>query len=134
MKKNENGTVEVNNSVESAPEMPEVKEENTVVNEPEVVGTVNKNAYRTASIEFLRVVVAYADFKKKEFGEAIAFYYDDVNATDEKILKDLSAETGKVFQAVISRELLSGLYKIKNSDYVAFGERIGDAREKKADK
>lgn len=100
----------------------------------EKVFVVNKNAYRTASIEFLKVTVAYADFASKEFGEATCYYFDNIGATDEKILKDLKETTGKVFQAVISRELCSGLYKIKNYEYVSLGVRVGDAREKKADK
>lgn len=93
---------------------------------------VNNKAQRTASIEYLRVKVAYADFKTKEFGEAEAFYFDDIDAKDEKILADLQKQTGMVFQAVVEKEVLSGLYVIKNSEYVANATRVGDARESKA--
>ena len=112
----------------------EVNKEMEQGNEVEYCGEVCKNAFRTASIEFLEVTVAYADFATKQFGEAKALYFDNVEATDEKILKDLHESTGKVFQAVIHRELKSGLYKISNRDYAMFGTRLGDAREKKADK
>lgn len=93
--------------------------------------TINRRAKRTASIEYLEVTVAYADFATKEFGEAQALYFDDIEAKDEKILSDLAKETGKVYQAVTARKVVNGLFEISNADYVKYAERVGDAREKK---
>ena len=92
------------------------------------VGTV----YRTASIDYLIVRAMYADFVSRTFGEEAVLYFGDVSDSDEKILKTISKETGKVFQAITEKYTVSKLYRISTAVYVKFGEEIGEARERKS--
>lgn len=87
--------------------------------------------YRTASIDYLEGKAMFADFASRTFGETDFQYFGNVDDTDEKILKTISKETGKVFQAITEKHIVSKLYRISTSDYVKYGECIGDARERK---
>ena len=92
---------------------------------------VNTKATRTASIEYLELTLAYADFETKAFTEEVVNFFDDCELEDEKILALVNKALGKKYLAIVKREVKSGLYRIKNSDYVTYGQRIGEARESK---
>lgn len=88
--------------------------------------------YRTASIDFVVGKAMYADFASRTFGETDFQYFGNPADSDEKILKTISKESGKVFQAITEKHIVSKLYRISTANYVKYGECIGDARERKS--
>ena len=90
----------------------EVNKEMEQGNEVEYCGEVCKNAFRTASIEFLEVTVAYADFATKQFGEAKALYFDNVEAT---VTTKITTETFSTADSINSA-FGTPCYRVRRAD------------------